>query len=216
MRVLVACEFSGVVRDAFLDHGFDAWSCDLKPTESDGPHICGDVLEIVDDDWDLMIAHHPCTYLCNSGVRWLYKKDDDGNKIKDEDRWEKMRDAAAFFKSLLNAPIPHIAVENPVMHSYGIEIIGQKYDQIIQPYYFGDSAQKTTCLWLKNLPELEPTNVVDKGDFVEYSSGARMPKWYADAKKSDDDERQRLRSITFQGFAEAMAMQWGNFVANSS
>jgi hypothetical protein len=156
MRVLIACEFSGIVRDAFIARGHDAWSCDLLSTERAGPHIQGDVLEVIDQgSWDLMIAHPPCTYLSNSGVLRLYTN---GKKINgpDEDRWAKMREAADFFRRLLYAPISKIAVENPVMHGYGQAIIGQRPAQTIQPWHFGDDASKATCLWLVGLPKLMP------------------------------------------------------------
>jgi len=124
MKVLIACEFSGIVRDAFAKKGHDAWSCDLLPTEIPGNHIQGDVCDILDDGWDMMIAHPPCTYLANSGVRWLHER---------PERWEKLKEAADFFRTLLNAPIERICIENPIPHKYAIYLIGRKYDQIIQP-----------------------------------------------------------------------------------
>lgn len=195
MRVLVACEFSGIVRDAFRARGHEAISADLLPTERPGPHYQGDVLELLTGifptRWDLVIAHPPCTYLANSGVRWLYK---DGEP--DEDRWLRMADAAEFFKALLNAPVPRIAVENPVMHRYAKAIIGRGPDQCIQPWQFGHGETKRTCFWLKNLPPLEPTNIVD----------GREPRvHYA----SPGPDRWKERSRTLQGLADAMADQWG-------
>lgn len=193
MRVLVACEFSGTVRDAFIQKGHEALSCDLLETEKPGPHYVGNVMDIINDGWDLMIAHPPCTYLANSGVRWLYK----GGKgdIKDFKRWTLMVMAANFFLDLFNAPIPHIAVENPVMHRHATQIIGSKATQIIQPWQFGHGEIKGTGLWLKNLSPLKPTNIVD----------GRVPRvHYA----SPSPDRWKERSRTYKGIAEAMADQW--------
>ena len=198
-RVLVACEFSGTVRDAFLYQGFDAWSCDILPTECPGPHIEGDILNHLDENWDLMIAHPPCTYLANSGVRWLY-----GGKGTDRDevRWRQMEDAAQFFWRLLNAPIPHIAVENPIMHRYAVEIIGRKQDQLIQPWQFGHGETKATCLWLSKLPLLKPTNTVD-------GRAGRIHH------ESPGPDRWKRRSVTYTGIAQAMASQWGAYVTRN-
>ena len=204
MRVLVACEYSGAVRNAFIREGHDAMSCDILPTDSEGPHYQGDVLDIINDGWDLMVAHPPCTYLAVSGNRWLYNKD----KSRNEERWENRKLALDFVRTLLDARIEKIALENPVS-VISSEI--RKPDQIIQPWQFGDEAQKTTCLWLKNLPQLIPTKIVGKGDFVTFKSGKRHPAWYANALTSakTKEERQKLRSKTFQGIADAMAKQWG-------
>ncbi len=158
MKVLVACEFSGIVREAFKKKGHDAWSCDILPTEIEGNHIQGDVLNILDDGWDLMVAHPPCTYLCNSGVCWLYER---GTKNKNLDRWDKMREEAMFFKKLLDCDIPKKAIENPIMHKYSKEIIGENQTQIIQPWQFGHGETKATCLWLKGLPKLVPRRCVE-------------------------------------------------------
>lgn len=182
MRVLVACEFSGVVRDAFMALGHDAVSCDLLPSESDGPHMQGDVLSIVNDPgWDLMIAHPPCTHLAVSGARWFKGKE------------QEQADALEFVRALLAAPIPRIALENP------ISIISsriRKPDQIIQPWQFGHGEVKATCLWLKNLPPLVPTDIVD-------GRVARVHR----APPSPD--RWKERSRTLAGIAAAMATQWG-------
>lgn len=202
MKVLIACEYSGAVRDAFIKQGHDAMSCDLLPTDVSGPHYQGSVTDILNDGWDLMIAHPPCTYLAVSGNRWLYNKDGS----KNEERWANRKEALDFVRLLMDAPIKRIAVENPVS-VISSEI--RKPDQIIQPWQFGDEAQKTTCLWLKNLPKLKPTKIVGKGEMVTYKSGNTMPKWYADAFKLPKAERQKLRSKTFQGIADAMAEQWG-------
>lgn len=192
MRVLVACEFSGIVRNAFIRRGHDAWSCDLLPSEQEGPHYQGSVFDLIygpeeylGKSWDLMIAHWPCTRLCNSGVRWLA-----GRNL-----WGEMRESAQNFRRLLTADIPRICVENPIPHKYALEIIGRKYDQIIQPWQFGHGETKATCLWLKNLP-LKPTNIV-KG------RAARVHR------ESPGPERWKNRSRTLTGIAEAMADQWG-------
>lgn len=189
-RVLVACEFSGIVRDAFTARGHEAWSVDLLPTERPGLHWEGDVRTVLVEGWDLMIAHPPCTYLANSGVRWLY-----GGKgtERDPDRWALMEEAAAFFRELLDAPIPRIAVENPIMHRHaGI----RRPDQLIQPWQFGHGETKATGLWLKNLPPLVPTNIVPE----RVQRVHLMPP---------GPERWRERSRTYEGIAAAMAAQWG-------
>lgn len=187
MRVLVACEFSGIVRDAFLAKGHDAWSCDILPTEKPGPHIQDDVLKHLEAGWDLMIAHDPCTYQCNSGVRWLQ-----GNK----ERWEQLIKSCAFTVKLFNAPIYRIARENPIPHKYALKLIGRKYDQIIQPWMFGHGETKATCLWLKNLPLLNPSNIVNGREARIH----RMPP---------SKNRWKERSKTYSGIAKAMAAQWG-------
>ena len=196
MKVLVACEFSGTVRDAFIGKGHDAMSCDILPTEAPGPHYEGDVVDILDDGWDLMIAHPPCTYLTNSGVQHLYK---------DPGRWEKLDEGAAFFKQLLDAPVPRIAVENPIPHKYAIERIGgRKYDQLIQPYLFGHPERKATCLWLKELPKLAATKDV-KDEMLALPKRISQRLHFA----SPGPDRWKLRSKTYQGIADAMADQWG-------
>ena len=180
MRVLVACEFSGTVRDAFIRAGHDAVSCDLLRTEEPGPHIQGDVLEVLEDGWDLLIAHPPCTHLAVSGARWF------------KDKVQEQAAALAFVRSLLDAPVERIALENP------ISIISsriRKPDQIIQPWQFGHGETKATCLWLKNLPPLVPTNVVD---------GREGRVW----KMPPGPNRWKERSRTFAGIAQAMT-QWG-------
>ncbi len=198
MRVLVACEFSGIVREAFARRGHDAWSCDLLPSERPGNHIQDDVREVLDNGWDMMIAHPPCTFLANSGVRWLFQ---DSKYMTKELRWDYLREAADFFKKLLNAPIPHIAVENPIPHKYAIELIGKKYDQLIQPWQFGAPYSKATCLWLKNLPPLKPTKIIPKNQ-------VQQQVW----KEPPSKERWKNRSRTYRGIAEAMAEQWGSIL----
>jgi len=181
MKVLVACEFSGAVRDAFIANGHDAMSCDLLPTDVPGPHHEGDVLDILGNGWDIMIAHPPCTHLAVSGARWF------------KDKVEEQKEALEFVKLLLDAPIPKIALENP------ISIISSKIrkpDQIVQPWQFGHGETKATCLWLKNLPKLVPTDIVD----------GREPKVHMLPPSAD---RWKLRSLTYSGIAKAMADQWG-------
>jgi hypothetical protein len=195
LNVLVACEFSGVVRDAFIRRGHNAVSCDLLPTEYPGPHIQGDVIDVLGEGWDLMIAHPPCTYLSNSGVTWLYRK---------EGRWESMREGAEFFRSLLNADIPRIAIENPVMHRYAKEIIGQTQAQVVQPWMFGHPEKKATCLWLKELPALIPTDDV-REEMALLPVNQQQRLHYLPPSK----DRWKLRSATYFGIAEAMASQWG-------
>jgi len=192
MRVLIACEFSGTVRDAFIAKGHDAISCDIMPSETDGPHYIGDVRDIMNSGFDLMIAHPPCTYLANSGVRWLYR-----NGALETERCTRMVEAARFFVQLMNAPIAHICLENPIMHHYGREIIVTPYDQIIQPFQFGHAATKKTCLWLKNLPPLLYTNI----------HTSPLQNW---AETKGGSHKGHERSRTFSGIARAMAQQWGD------
>jgi hypothetical protein len=180
-RVLVACEYSGVVRDAFIAAGHDALSCDLLPTEQPGPHYQGDCREILDDNWDLMVCHPPCTHLAVSGARWFHEKQ------------KEQQEALAFVWTLLQAPIPRIALENP------ISIISSHFGepaQVIQPWQFGHGEVKATCLWLKNLPHLKPTNIVD----------GREPRVH---KMAPGENRWKERSRTLTGIGAAMADQWG-------
>ena len=195
MRVLVACEYSGKVRDAFIAKGHESISCDLLPTDSLGPHYEGDVLDIIDEGWDLMIAHPPCTYLTNAGVRWLHS---------DLCRWEKMQEAARFFRSLLQAPIPKRAIENPIMHKHAVSIIGRRQDQTVQPWMFGHPEQKATCLWLEGLPPLKATNNV-KSEMNNLPPSQRQRLHWLPPSK----DRWKIRSTTFDGIANAMAEQWG-------
>jgi hypothetical protein len=193
LRVLVACEYSGVVRDAFLARGHEAVSCDLLPTESPGPHFEEDIFGIIDKGWDLMIAHPPCTDLAVSGAKHFAAKIVDGRQQR----------ALDFVQRLLDAPIDKICLENPV------SVISSKIrkpDQIIQPWMFGHEATKTTCLWLKNLPLLEATEIVDKGARHVTKSGKSLPTWYNLPPSKD---RWKIRSATFPGIAAAMAEQWG-------
>lgn len=193
MRILIACEFSGVVTNAFRLKGHEAWSCDILPTDSNPDwHIQGDVLKQLNKNWDMMIAHPPCTYLCNSGVSWLHK---------DESRWVELEKASEFFKTLLEYDIPKICVENPIPHKYGKL---PKYSQIVQPYEYGHPERKATCLWLKNLPKLKPTNNV-KDEMLKLPKTQQQRIFYVPIK-----DRAKNRSITFEGIAQAMVEQWGN------
>jgi len=199
MRVLVACEFSGTVREAFARLKHDAWSCDILPTEALGQHIQGDVLEVLDEGWDLMIAHPPCTYLCSSGLHW---------NTRTPGRAEKTEEALDFVRRLLDAPIEHIALENPVGC---ISTRIRKYDQKIQPYQFGHDASKGTCLWLKNLPPLEPTKYVEP----RVVNGKKRWANQTDSGQNrlgPSEDRWAKRSLTYPGIAKAMAQQWGRFI----
>ena len=218
LNVLVACEESQAVTKQFRALGHNAYSCDLLDSSGGNPewHIKGDALQIAYDssyDWDLMIAHPPCTYLAVSGARWLYNKDGSRN----EERWVKQAEGLAFVRKLMEAPIEYIAIENPVsVNSTQM----RKPDQIIQPYQFGDEASKKTCLWTKNLPDLVHTKLVGKGEMVEWidknGKTKRQAKWYLDAltKAKTPEERRTLRSKTFDGIAKAMAEQWSEAVIN--
>lgn len=193
MNVLIACEYSGVVRRAFAARGHEVTSCDLLPAEDNSPdHYQGDVFDLIANNYDLVIAHPPCTHLAVSGARWF------------KDKKQEQEDALKFVVRLMDWPAKRVAIENPV------SIISsriRKPDQIVQPYMFGDPFTKTTCLWLKNLPLLVPTNVVDKGERHVTKSGKSLPAWY---NLPPSEDRGKIRSKTFQGFAEAMADQWSN------
>lgn len=205
MKVLVAFEESGTVRDEFTKLGHYALSCDLQPSRTEGLHYQGDIDHVLNKQWDIIIAFPPCTHLSTSGAKHFEGKRLDG----------RQRSAIELFVKILNADCEKIAIENPVgiisgkyikkyfpdlCEKYGLP---KKPTQIIQPWQFGDSYQKTTCLWLKNLPKLEPTNIVGRGEFYVSPTGKRIPKWYSDNKSS------KVRSKTFPGIAEAMALQWG-------
>ena len=192
MRVLVACEFSGVVRDAFARMGHDAWSCDVLPTDVDGPHIQGDVLPHLSDGWDLMIAHPPCTHLAVSGARYFAQKRADG----------RQQAALQFVQQLLDAPIFRIALENPVSI---ISTHIRKPDQIIQPWEYGHPESKKTCLWLNNLNRLNPTDILPTPDGGKWSN--QTPS--GQNKLAPSPDRWKKRSMTYQNIADAMASQWG-------
>ncbi|CAB4183487.1 hypothetical protein UFOVP1464_50 [uncultured Caudovirales phage] len=194
MRVLVACEYSGTVRDAFAKLGHDAWSCDILPTDSPGQHYQCDILDVIGNGWDLMIAHPPCTFLSNAGARFLYP-----NKVLNEDRLKQGMKAKTLFMVMLHGVnIAKVCIENPIPSTvFGLP----KYDQIIQPYEYGHPVQKRTCLWLKGLPKLIPTNI------VEERQSSKVPgNWFNKGGK----DRQKARAKTFQGIADAMAQQWGS------
>ena len=221
-RILVACEESQATTKAFRELGHEAYSCDLLPCSGGHPewHFQCDVFEVINQEWDLMIAHPPCTYLASSGAQWLSHPDDKGLPFEERrphpkypNRRQDMLDSVKFVEALYNADIEYIAIENPVGL---LSSRWRKPDQIVQPYMFGDEATKTTCLWLKNLPLLTPTDIVGKGERTVFESGKSHPKWYADALKNakTKEERQTLRSKTFQGMANAFAKQWGDFVNN--
>lgn len=231
MNVLIACEESQSVCKAFRKLGHNAFSCDLLPSSGGHPewHFNNDVFEIIKNkggvlengkkieikgNWDLMIAHPPCTYLAVSGARWFYHPDDKDLPTelrrphpRFPDRARHRDEALEFFIKLYESPIDKIAIENPV------GVISSKYrkpDQTVHPWMFGDEASKATCLWLKNLPKLQPTNIVSKGERVVLSSGRSLPKWYSDSFHTSipTEMRRTLRSKTFQGFADAIAEQW--------
>jgi len=208
VRVLIACEESQAVCIEFRKLGHEAFSCDLQECSGGYPewHLKQDVFEVIEMGWDMMIAFPPCTHLAVSGAAWFEQKRKDG----------RQQEGIDFFMAMVNAPIEKIAIENPM----GImSTVYKKPTQIIQPYYFGDELSKKTCLWLKNLPPLyhnKQPNLFDsqvthvgKGEMVEFESGTKMPKWYADAWRLPKDERSKLRSKTFPGIARAMATQWG-------
>lgn len=237
LNVLVACEESQRVCSEFRRLGHNAYSCDLLKCSGGHPewHFHQDVLEVIKNkggrlengqelyikgNWDIMIAHPPCTFLAVSGAKWYYHPDDKHLPLEERrphpnfpNRAKDREDAIKFFLALANANIEHIAIENPV----GImNTIYRKPDQIVQPYYFGDSASKKTCLWLKNLPNLTATNMVDEGEYIEFKSGRRLAKWYSDGltKTKTAEERRTWRSKTFPGFAKAIAEQWSEVLTN--
>ena len=196
MKILIACEESQTVCKAFREKGHEAYSCDIQECSGGHPewHIQGDVLEQLDKDWDMIIAHPPCTDLAVSGARHFAKKIADGRQQK----------SVEFFIKFTGLKCPKVMIENPI----GImSRLYRKPDQIIQPWQFGDPFQKSTCLWLKGLPKLIPTKIVDKGEFYVSPSGKRLPKWYNDGIKGQN--RTKVRNKTFQGIADAMAEQWG-------
>jgi hypothetical protein len=190
IRVLIACEYSGTVCDVFRAEGYDATSCDILPTEAPGPHYQGDALALLDQGWDLLIGHPPCTYLSVSGNRWL---------AEDPSRRAKMERAAEFFLTFTRAPVPFIAIENPVCV---MSSLYRKPDQTVQPWQFGHGEVKRTCFWLRNLPLLRPTAIVEGREERIH----RMPP---------GPDRAKMRSKTYEGIATAMAQQWGAFVTSA-
>lgn len=214
-QVLIDCERSGVVREAFKARGWDAWSCDLEDTQIPGNHIKGDAIEALHSrDWDLVIAHPPCTRLANSGVLRLYIGGKKSNGI-DPVMWKQMENGAKFFKQFIGS-CRHLLIENPIPHGYAIDIIGDKYSQIIQPHQFGEDASKATCLWLYGLPKLVPTlNFPPRfvngrprwGNQIDSGQNKLPPD-----NKGNTGLRAKLRSQTYQGIADAMADQYTRFI----
>jgi hypothetical protein len=219
-RILVACEESQAVTKELRSLGHEAFSCDLLPCSGGHPewHIQGDVFEIINNGWDIMIAHPPCTFLSSSGALWLYHPDDKHLPTQERrphplypDRVKDRDDAVEFVKRLFDSDIPCIAIENPIGQ---LSSLWRKPDQIVQPWMFGNQASKSTCFWLKGLPKLNPTNIVDKGEFYEFTTKKgvvkKQPMWYFKAlsEAKTPAERRTLRSKTFQGMAKAMAEQW--------
>ena len=214
MRVIIACEESQAVTTAFRELGHEAFSCDLLPCSGGYPewHFQESIFDVLqrEQKFDLMIAHPPCTYLAVSGAGWMYNKDGSRN----EERWQNQMDGLEFVHQLMDVDIDHICIENPISV---ISSFIREPDQIIQPWMFGDKAQKSTCLWLKNLNKLIPTDIVDKGEFFEWTDGKtgkkkKQPLWYYEAlsKAKTPAERRTLRSKTFPGIANAMATQWSD------
>lgn len=197
MKILIACEFSGIIRDAFARRGHDAWSCDFLPSERKGNHIQGNVLDIIDDGWDLMIAHPPCNYLAVTANRSF---------LNNPDRWQKRLDAMRFVYHLMNSDIPRICIENPVGV---ISTHIRKPDQYIQPYEYGHPMTKKTGLWLKSLPLLKPTNIVIPEFVICQTSGKRYSPMSFHSSSTNNVNIQKDRSRTFTGIAEAMSKQWG-------
>lgn len=199
MKILLACEESGAVRDAMIRKGHDAWSCDILPTRGEfiDNHLMTDIRNVLDDKWDMIIAFPPCTHLAVSGAAWFEEKRKDG----------RQQEGVDFFMLFAEHSCLKIAIENPV----GImSTVYRKPDQIIQPYEFGEPFSKKTCLWLKGLSLLKPTKLVEQGERITFKSGKSMPKWYSDAFRLPPKERSIARSRTFQGIADAMAEQWGS------
>lgn len=221
MRILVACEESQAVTKELRKLGHEAFSCDLLPCSGGKPewHLQCDVFKVIKEyEWDMMIAHPPCTFLSVSGARWYYDPKDGHLPVSERrhhprfpNRAKDREGAVKFFKKLTMVKIDKIAIENPVGI---ISTRLRKPDQIVQPYMFGDEATKTTCFWLKNLPLLKPTKIVGRGDRVHFKSGKSQPKWYSDAlsRAKTPAERRTLRSKTFPGMAKAMALQWAGKV----
>lgn len=207
-KILIACEESQAVTKEFRSLGYEAYSNDIMETSGDNPewHLQEDLNNIINNNWDLIIAFPPCTYLTVTGNRW-FNIEKYGEKAIE--RYEKRKQAEQFFMSIVNADCKHIAIENPVgyMNSHY-----RKPDQIINPYQFGDPYEKRTCLWLKNLPPLKETELVKPEPREVFKSGKSMPKWYADASKYSSEERSKIRSKTFPGIAKAMAVQWSEYI----
>lgn len=206
MKVLIACEFSGIFRDAFRALGHESWSVDLLPTERPGLHHQGDAIEFLHSrKWDLLVAHPPCTRLCNSGVRWLYGGK--GTKI-DRRMWLEMDEGARFFRAFLDAPVPRIAVENPIMHRYGQDLVGSNPTQTVQPHWFGHREIKATCWWLRGLPPLVKTDDVGPPP----KDPEQRKHWAKVHRASPGPDRWKERSRSYPGMAAAAALQWAGQV----
>jgi hypothetical protein len=204
MKVLIACEYSGIVRDAFIARGHYALSCDLEQTERPGPHYQGNVFDIVDDGWDMMIAHPPCTRLTNSGIRWLHVPPR-GKSL--EQIWKELEEGAKFYRNLRDVNISRKAIENPIMHKYARALINPGPRQVVQPWWFGDEAFKATGFELVGLPPLEETNRLEP----PLPGTDEHKTWSKCHRESPGPERWKNRSRTYPGIAEAMAAQWGIF-----
>lgn len=204
MRIIIGCEESQTICKEFRKFGHEAYSCDLIECSGGHPewHLQGNVLDYLEQDWQMGIFHPPCTFIANSGARWLFEK---------EGRWKQLDEACEFFKKLLFAPIEKICVENPLPHKWGLEKIGIKYSQKVQPYYFGDKQKKGTCLWLKNLPMLIPTTP----DLKPPKDKTELKKWEMIWRMPPSADQKRLRSKTFTGMAKAIAEQWGSVSVSS-
>lgn len=196
LKLLVACECSGNVRDAFARLGWDAWSCDMEPSDTDGQHIQGDVREVLQDEWDLVIAHPPCTYLASMGIWWNHKR---------PERWPLTYAARDFVQLCWDANAKYLALENPIGF---LNKNWKKPSQIIHPWQHGHEASKPTCLWLRNLPPITPTNIVGKGEFYTKSNGTRCAKWSHITSGTNKKKRAKIAATTFTGIADAMAQQW--------
>lgn len=213
MRVLVACEYSGTVRDAFIRAGHDAMSCDLLSSESElGPHYQGDVFDVLDDGWDLMVAHPPCTYLTNAANGSLYRTDPSTTgALTGPARWQALIEGAVFFRQLLDAPIPRIAIENPVMNGHARNVIGRGPDQTIQPWMFGHEESKAICLWLKGLPPLVATEDVRAAMLAK-----PRREWARVHYMPPGADRSKERARFYAGIADAMATQWGELESEAA
>ncbi len=203
MKLLVACEYSGKFRDALIEQGHDAMSCDILPTDKPGPHYQGDVRDVLYEDWDGLVAHPDCTFITNAGVFHLHKPDQETPVKKGQPRWAALDEAAEFFKMLLNCKVPLKAIENPIPHKYAVERIGRKYDQLVQPWMFGHTESKATCWWLEGLPKLVETNNV-KEEMLKLPRREQQRIFHIPPGKG----RSKLRSETYQGIADAGASQW--------
>ena len=195
MKILIACEFSGIVREAFSKRGHNAWSCDLLPTDKPGQHIQADFRSVVQDSWDFIGYHYECRVMANCGARWLYEK---------PGRWMELDESCEIFNITLNDSRLGYS-ENPIQHKYTKERIVREQDQVIQPYHFGEPYFKATCLWLRGIPKLQATNILT----IPEKNSLEYKKWSMIHRAAPGKDRWKVRSKTFQGIADAMALQWG-------